>query len=100
MENPVYVIFITDGDNDDKPQTEAVMKELSQHGVFIQFVGIGNNDFPFLKRLDDMPGRKIDNANFMEVANFDHEPTDVLYKGLMKEFPTWLQQARSTGMVK
>ena len=51
MEYPVYIIFITDGDNFDKPETESVIKKMSEKGFFIQFIGIGNAGFSFLEKL-------------------------------------------------
>ena len=50
MEYPVYIIFITDGDNFDKPETENVIKKMSEKGFFIQFIGIGNAGFGFLEK--------------------------------------------------
>ncbi len=47
MDLPVYVIFITDGDNSDHPETEAAMIEASKAGIFFQFVGIGAAEFSF-----------------------------------------------------
>lgn len=51
---PMFVIFITDGDNSDKAETEVIVRELAKERVFVQFVGIGGASFDFLKRLDDL----------------------------------------------
>lgn len=42
IDTPVYVIFITDGDNSDHYATEELIREYSAKGMFIQFVGIGS----------------------------------------------------------
>lgn len=100
MEYPVYIIFIADGGNDDRDATEKVIKEMSEMGFFIQFVGIGNASFSFLEKLDDLPGRKLDNANFFQVSNIKTMSDDALYQGLMKEYPQWLLQAKDAKLVK
>lgn len=100
MEYPVYVIFITDGENFDKLETEKVIKEMSEKGFFIQFIGIGSSSFSFLENLDNLQGRKLDNANFFKVTDLKNMSDDQLYKGLMKEYPQWLIQAKDLGLVK
>jgi hypothetical protein len=56
-ELPAYVLFFTDGENDDKSYAEQAIREASKHGIFFQFVGIGGETFRFLQKLDDLPGR-------------------------------------------
>lgn len=92
--NPVFVIFITDGGNADKPATKEVIRELSAEPIFIQFVGIGKEDFPFLHKLDELSGRLIDNAGFMQVDDIDTIKDAQLYDLLLNEFPEWLIKAR------
>ena len=91
MQVPNYVIFLTDGDNYDKSKTTKLIKDLSHLPIFWQFVGIGNNDFCFLEKLDEMEGRYVDNANFFKVDNIRSMSDDVLYDKLLKEFPEWLK---------
>lgn len=100
MEYPVYIIFITDGDNFDKPETESVIKKMSEKGFFIQFIGIGNAGFSFLEKLDDMGGRKLDNVNFFNVNNLNSFSDEALYQGLMSEYPEWYKQARNLNLIK
>lgn len=100
MDLPVYVIFITDGENSDKPQAEKAMIEASKHGIFFQFIGIGNSSFSFLEKLDDMPGRVIDNADFFTVRDLKHTSDEDLYKKLMTEFPEWIGMSRKAGQIK
>jgi hypothetical protein len=95
LTDPVYIIFITDGENFDHSETEEIVREMSNAGFFIQFVGIGNESFRFLSKLDDLKGRKIDNANFFKCPNISRTTDDELYSLLMNEFPGWVKQARS-----
>jgi hypothetical protein len=98
-EYPTYVIFITDGDNSDKEETERVVREMSRAGIFIQFVGIGSASFPFLEKLDDLDGRFIDNANFFTVGELSSKTDDQLYGLLLNEFPQYVKEARTKGLI-
>lgn len=95
---PVFVIFLTDGGNADRRESAEVIRELSHQPVFVQFVGIGKEDFPFLRKLDDLPGRLIDNAGFMQVNDLDTIKDAELYDRLLNEFPQWLEKAQARGL--
>ncbi|HPE73730.1 MAG TPA: VWA domain-containing protein [Candidatus Competibacter sp.] len=96
---PVFVIFLTDGGNADKPASADALRELSAQAVFVQFVGIGKEDFPFLHKLDALPGRVIDNAGFMHVNDLSAIKDAELYDRLLNEFPHWLEAARRQGLL-
>ncbi len=100
LDLPVYVIFLTDGENDDKASTEMALREASKSGIFFQFVGIGNESFRFLTKLDDLTGRVIDNANFFKVPDLDRTSDSELYKLLMEEFPGYIPQAKAKNLIK
>lgn len=97
--DPVYVIFVTDGDNSDKSYAEDAIKEISKYGVFFQFVGIGDASMAFLDKLDTMSGRTIDNANFFQVNDMDKISDKDLYERLLGEFPSWIKEAKSKGII-
>lgn len=67
--------------------------------MFVQFVGLGKEDFPFLHKLDALPGRVIDNAGFMAVSDIDTIKDAELYDRLLNEFPQWLEAARGQGLL-
>lgn len=94
MTKPVYVIFITDGDDSDKKETTALIKQLCRQPIFWKFVGIGKEEFRFLNRLDDLEGRSIDNTSFFQVNDIATISNDVLYERLLDEFPEWLEAVR------
>lgn len=50
---PAFVIFLTDGGNADWRERAEVIRELSSQPAFVQFMGIGKEDFPFLRKLDE-----------------------------------------------
>ncbi len=96
---PVLVIFLTDGGNADRRESAEAIRELSSQPVFVQFVGIGKEDFPFLHKLDELPGRVIDNAGFMAVNDIDAIKDAELYDRLLNEFPQWLEKAQQKGIL-
>lgn len=93
---PSYVMFITDGDNDDQAATMSVIKEASKLPIFWQYVGVGRARFSFLEKLDDLTDRYVDNADFFEVD----KALDITYRQLLDEFPGWLQNERVKAMLK
>lgn len=96
---PSYVIFITDGDNSDRSSTTELIIESSKYNIFWQFVGIGNNDFNYLKSLDTMTGRFVDNANFFEIENLSKISDSELYSKLLTEFPSWITEAKRLKLI-
>ncbi|KJU83223.1 tellurium resistance protein [Candidatus Magnetobacterium bavaricum] len=98
-QDPAYVLFVTDGDNDDKDDTERAITDASKEAIFWQFVGIGNSSFSFLEKLDTMPGRFIDNANFFKLNDLDKISDEELYDRLLAEFPLWLKLAKDKGLL-
>ena len=97
---PTYVIFITDGDNQDKNASREFIREISDEPIFWKFIGIGNERFTFLEELDDMSGRVIDNADFVKIENISNISDDELYKLLMQEFSEWWTEAEKKGIIK
>jgi hypothetical protein len=96
---PTFVFFITDGDNFDKSETINVVKQSAEQPIFWQFVGIGHEGFPFLQKLDDLSGRYVDNADFFKVSDISKVGDDELYEKLLNEFPEWLVEVKSKGML-
>lgn len=88
---PVFVIFITDGDNSDKRETDAIIRELSQHNCFVQFIGVGGASMSYLEKLDDLDGRACDNTGFERFNDIANVNADVLYNKVLKQFAEWLK---------
>ena len=97
--DPVFVIFVTDGNNSDKRETTDLIRTLSHEAVFFQFVGIGQEDFPYLQKLDELSDRFIDNAGFMHVDDIASVDDTSLYRELLNEFPEWLEEAKGSGLI-
>ncbi|MDX5808622.1 VWA domain-containing protein [Bacillus cereus group sp. BfR-BA-02730] len=103
VKHPTFVVFITDGDNFDKPEAERIIRESSDQPIFWQFVGIGQEgNFSFLEKLDNMGGRVIDNANFVRFTKeeINSMSQEKLYEKLMNEFPLWIKEAKAHGFIQ
>ena len=88
---PTFVVFITDGNNDDKRATNNIVKESAYKNIFIQFVGIGNDSFEYLERLDDLTGRPVDNTGFIRVNDISRIDDETLFNRLLSQYPDWLR---------
>jgi stress response protein SCP2 len=118
---PVYVMFVTDGATFDESVTIEQLKFSAFEPIFWQFMAIGDSpqavdadrsgkkkgflkrlmqsDFTFLENLDNLPGRFIDNANFFAVTDPANIPDAQLFDLMMNEYPGWLQLARRAGLL-
>jgi hypothetical protein len=56
-------------------------------------------DFSFLTELDEMGGRFLDNASFFAVADPGELSDSQLYDLMMTEYPDWLRQAATRGLI-
>lgn len=96
---PAYVIFVTDGGFATKTKIKKIISAASEFPIFWQFVGVGGTSYGILEELDTMEGRYVDNANFFALDDFMTAPNDELYSRLLEEFPSWLREVKSKGMI-
>lgn len=88
---PAFIMFITDGDNWDEYETNAIIRELSNYNMFVQFVGIGNgSNFNYLRELDNLSGRKHDNTGFIAVKDMNKMDDQQLYTEMLRQYNDWL----------
>ncbi|MGL6098851.1 MAG: VWA domain-containing protein [Fusobacteriaceae bacterium] len=83
---PAFVIFITDGEPMDPSQTRDALIEASNYDIYFQFVGIGSESFKFLQEMDNLKGRKFDNAGFIGIRDLTRISDEELYDSLLDEF--------------
>ena len=95
--NPALVVFQTDGEPDSRPAAEDALRDASKHPLFWAFVGFGNN-IQFLDKLDNLRGRKVDNASFFHARDPHRISDEQLYDGLTHEYGAWLNAARAKGI--
>lgn len=87
---PAFIIFITDGENWDANETNEIIRELSNYNMFVQFIGIGNENFRYLKELDNLSGRKHDNTGFTAVEDMNKLSDEQLYTEILRQYKDWL----------
>ena len=103
---PVYVMFVTDGGTDDKAKTELELRAASAEPIFWQFMAIGSTGlfsgarFEFLEKLDELTGRKVDNANFFQVSDPATPSDEEMFELMMGEYPDWLKAAQTARILK
>ncbi|WP_066073364.1 vWA domain-containing protein [Neobacillus soli] len=96
--DPAYIVFINDGGC--KKSIKPIIESSAKYPIFWQFVGIGNGNFEFLRKLDTMEGRIVDNANFLQIEEIDKISDDQLYDSLLNEFPSWISEAKQKGILE
>ncbi|GGX63405.1 VWA domain-containing protein [Streptomyces fructofermentans] len=105
-DHPALVVFQTDGGPTSRLADERYLCKAARLPLFWQFIGFGDpddNEFAFLRRLDDLAvpsHRVVDNAGFFHAGRDPGSvPDDVLYDRLLREFPTWLSDARAARII-
>ena len=91
-EVPAFIIFITEGENWDTNETNKIVKELSNYNMFVQFIGIGDENFNYLRSLDHMEGRKHDNTGFTAVKDMNKMTDEQLYTEILRQYKDWLNK--------
>ena len=95
---PTYAIFVTDGEPQDRHEDIIQLLTLmSQLPIFVQFIGVGHHKFQFLKVLDNLGSRLIDNANFFDAKSAPDQ--DTMITMMLKEFPEFYVNARKLGLL-
>ena len=98
-EYPAFIVFISDGGIHKNKEIKQIMIESSEYPLFWQFIGIGNANYGILEKLDIMPGRVVDNANFFSLDDVDKISDEELYNKLLNEFPMWLKEVKEKGIL-
>ena len=71
---------------------------MSQLPIFVQFVGVGTHNFQFLRELDDLDGRLVDNADFFDAKDANYDQSRML-ELMLGEFPEYYANAKRAGLV-
>ncbi|MFJ8992655.1 VWA domain-containing protein [Streptomyces sp. NPDC102279] len=96
--DPGLIIFQTDGEPDNRRAVEKLLKKASGLPIFWAFIGFGGR-VSFLERLDDLRGRKVDNASFFHAAD-PHNVSDAqLYDAITGEYAQWITAAKAAGIL-
>ena len=99
---PAYVIFITDGCVDATESIRDIIVKSSRYPIFWQFVGVGGSEYDYgiLESLGtQLPGSYVKNASFFALDDFKKVSDEQLYSKLLRDFPQWLEAAKSCGII-
>lgn len=97
--DPALVVFQTDGAPGDQDATVLALRDLSGWPVFFAFVGYGPG-IRFLERLDDLGGRRVDNASFFHAMYPKQVSDEALLDGITREYGQWLTAAARAGIIR
>ncbi|MFD3732352.1 vWA domain-containing protein [Streptomyces sp. NPDC058632] len=104
---PALVVFQTDGGPVNRLAAQRYLCKAAKLPLFWQFIGFGDPDsrqFDYLRTLDDLAvpdKRVVDNAGFFHAGTAPRKVPDAeLYDRLLDEFPKWLADARTRGIVQ
>lgn len=99
-DQPVYVLFLTDGAPNNEKEAAEALTQISTAPIFFKFLSIGRNKIDFLQKLDDLDARFMDNADYQHIGNLDTVPEAELFDKMLVEFPEWIADVRSKGLIK
>ena len=99
METPVYVMFLTDGEPNDKRETNRMLRNASFEPIYWQFIGIGNLDFSYLKGLNNLIDRFIPNIGFFSINDLSKITEEELFSKLTTGYPKWVNLITNKGMI-
>ncbi len=102
--DPALVVFQTDGGPSSRAAARDMLCLAAELPIYWQFVGFGDpadQEFAFLRRLDELPvpaRRPVDNAGFFPAGRDPRSRTDAeLYDQLLAGFPEFLAAVRPAG---
>ena len=88
-EFPIFVPFVTDGDNSDHAETERTIQMCADKNIYWLMVGIGRESFSWLKRIAD----KYPNVGFVKIENLEKISDEDFYMQLLnEEFCAWVKK--------
>lgn len=86
---PAFVMFVTDGKNDDRAATHRLLVESQKYGIYWSLVGVGNPaQFTFLQQMaDELPNVGFTNLSSLKISD------EKLYDEIIcEELCEWIQK--------
>lgn len=91
--DPVYVMFITDGENDDRKKAGEELMAMGDDNIYIQLIGLGTSKFSFCKSFAD----ELPNVGFVHLTDITKMTDEDLYMELLNpEFCDWVRKFGGT----
>jgi stress response protein SCP2 len=97
---PTLIVFLSDGGVIDQQGIQKAIVDAAKYPIFWQFVGLAGSNYGILEKLDTMPGRIVDNADFFHVDDLSKITDETLYQRLLNEFPNWIKTAKSKNILR
>lgn len=94
---PIFAIVVTDGQPNDTTTVTQRVRELAKYPVFLKFLAI--QEVPYLRKLDNMDGRLIDNADAQFISNPAGMSDLDFADAMTEEWPKWITAAQQVGVL-
>ena len=89
---PVLVLFLTDGRLQSDWEIEEILIKTSRFPVFWQFIGLYGEEYGVLNHLDEIDGRRTQNAAFLKMEDFDDFMDSGFYRTIFANTAAWLEE--------
>lgn len=97
---PVFAMFVTDGEASYKDKAEEEVRNSSYEPIFWSLMGLGQDEFKFLERLDYLPDRFVNNASAMVVQDPVAMTDEELYSGMVAQYKDYPDRAKRLGLLE
>ncbi|PBC38545.1 hypothetical protein CJ179_38780 [Rhodococcus sp. ACS1] len=97
-ESPIFAVIVTDGAPDSEAAVETLVRQLSHYPVFLKFVSI--QPVSFLKKLDKLPGRLVDNVNSQHISDVQGMTDSDFAEAMTAEWDKWIAAATLAGVLR
>lgn len=88
-ETPAMVLFITDGETNDVPQTAKLLRESQNKNIYWAFVGVGPpRHFQFIKEMAD----ELPNVGLVNMSTLAMPDADLYDQMITEELCTWVKK--------
>ncbi len=87
---PSLLVFLTDGDSDDRDKARQALEAARAHPIYISFVGVGTDtDFRWIREM----GEAYPNVGFVPLPSLRGVDDERLYEGLVsQEMADWFRR--------
>ena len=92
LRKPILVLFLTDGRLQSDWEIEEILIKTSRFPVFWQFIGLYGEEYGVLNHLDEIDGRRTQNAAFLKMEDFDDFMDSGFYRTIFANTAAWLEE--------
>ena len=90
LRKPMMVLFVMDGRLRSDWEIEEILIKTSRFPIFWQFVGLHGEEYG--ERLQEIDGRRSDNASLLKLDDIDDLSDSALYESLLHNLEGWLRE--------